>query len=402
MSMTREQLARLIDFGRRSSLDCLKMHKDIRDEGADIKSADGQLFATPLLNDCIFLKTVEADLAHGDMHYVVKTLLYFPYNHSNIYEGGDSASFDDPSLVEKLIRKIGRDLSDTESRADFKSDRPILELIEEIPTFDPFIFKSKAQQLDLEDRIHPDFFNVDEAEWKILQERIRGKIRALVERAIQGEGRASRGIVEKHVTRFLNKIWEARDVEGIEDLVESLGIPLDTAPDLFFSWKAICYYQSKYRAIEPSLKSFFAWIGGKDTSVPQDFALLPSDMREDIAYSVRVLRSRLRQNHGAVMEILNTYEEGYERFIAAGDPQPFKQFLAEADRHCHRLAAGLAAHAHSINLVYDLTSKWGNVLPSRPYNEVLEGLKTVYGTGKPRQGKDGGAVGPSMIKPVLI
>jgi hypothetical protein len=401
--MTRSQLARLIDFGRRSSLDCLKMHKDIRHEWSEIapERDSGALFALPLLNDCIFLKTVEADLVRGRMNYAVKTLLYFPYNYDNIYEGGDSVAADDPNLQAKLFKKIGRSLSDPTSREQYRGDRPILELIEAIPTFDPFIFKSKALQLDLEGRIHPGFFNVDEAEWKILQRRIRGKIRALVERAVQGQGNESFGTVERHVTRFLNKIWEARDVEGIEDLVASLGIAIDKAPDLFFAWKAICYYQSKYRSIEPSLKSFFAWIGGKETSVPQDFATLPPEMRDTIAYSVRVLRGRLRQNHAEVTEILSDYETGYDAFIADGNPARFKAFLADADRHCLRLAAGLAAHAHSINLVYDLTSRWGNVLPSRPYFEVLDGLKTVYGTGEARGADFAAGGGSSMIKPVL-
>ena len=94
-------------------------------------------------------------------------------------------------------------------------------------------------------------------------------------------------------------------------------------------------------------------------------------------------------------------QAGYEKFIANGNPESFKKFLAQADVHCLRLAAGLAAHAHSINLIYDLTTKWGNQLNSPQYFEMLDCLKTIYGTDEisafmpQREGASG-----SMIKPI--
>ena len=49
--------------------------------------------------------------------------------------------------------------------------------------------------------------------------------------------------IADHVSKFLDKIWEARDIESIESFVDSMDIPRDRAPELFFAWKAICYYQ---------------------------------------------------------------------------------------------------------------------------------------------------------------
>jgi hypothetical protein len=395
MSMSRVQLGRMIDAGRSSTLDCLTMLKDIHSESAGIEAGDaiGAIFQTPFLNECIFLKTVEAARTEAGVRYTVQNLLYFPYNHENVYEGGDSVFLSDPSVATKIAGKFGANLNDPQFREKYDGDQVILDLMGSLATFDPFLFKCKAQQRSLEDRIHPSFFNVDEREWKVLQAKIRGKIRALVERAFAGAEAADPGAIERQVTIFLNKIWEARDVEGIEDLVTSLGIPHDKAPDLFFAWKAICYYQTKYEYIKPSLRDFFAWFGGKSTALPSDFTTLAREEQDRVMRAKRILRQRLRENYQTVEGILADYEGSYRNFIDGGDPGDFKKFLSQADVLCDALAGGLAAFAHAINIQKNVAGKWGMRLRHQQHAEVLDSLLNIFGSHEPAAG--GKAAGPA-------
>ena len=383
MALTRQQLGRMIDAGRTSALDCITMIKDIRAETDGIRNDDpiGVLFANPFLNDCIFLKTIEARYTEGGVAYDINDMMYFPYNFENVYEGGDSVFLSDDGLKAKIAGKFGADPASASFGEKFEKDRDIFRLMSSLPTFDPFLFKCRAQQMSLEDRIHPSFFNVNEKEWNVLQRKIRGKIRKLVEKAFEGDADVSNTLIEKQVTVFLNKIWEAQDIDGIEDLVKGLGIPYDKAPELFFAWKAVCYYQTKYEYVKPELKQLFGWFGGKRTALPSDFSTLSREEQSAVSGTKNALRQRLRENFRNIEKILSDYEASYDNFIDNGNPEDFKKFLGKADILCNSLAGGLAAFSHAINIYRKVTSIWGSRLQFRQHTEVLESFTNIFGSG---------------------
>src|SRR3546814_163224 len=205
---------------------------------------------------------MERDCSLYNAFRSVRTVIYFPSNLPNVSEGWDSALFDDPSFHRVLELKTGVDANGATPPVGHVMDLEVLDMIDTLPTLDPFLLRSKAEQLDLHARIHPLYFNISEEEWTRLRAPIRTKIRTLVRRACtSGVGGASADRIEQHVTRFLAKIWEAKDVEGIEDFVRSLEISADRAPDLFFAWKAICYYQARFEDFLPRLRDFYGWLG---------------------------------------------------------------------------------------------------------------------------------------------
>jgi hypothetical protein len=380
MTMDRQQLARAIDVGRSSALNCFQMTKDIRVQAKAIDAEDPlrKLFRITALNDSIFFKVIETSQQSGHLVYSVETLLYFPFNHANIYEGGDSVLFSDPKFLPKLYDKTGVDTGTDEGREKIDNDRPILEMIESLPTLDPFLLKSKAQQLGIEDRIHPNYFNISLEDWRRIQAPIRKKISALVLRALGGDADEDDPVIEQHVSKFLSKIWEARDVDGIEDFVRSLDIPVEKAPELFFAWKAICFYQVQFQTISPHLKNLYAWIGNDNTALPVDLKVLPYDDRQEIKYKLRIVRNRLRENHDDIRNILSTYEKSYSAFIKQGEPKMFKEFLGRADEHYIELAASISSNTHAINLLYDQTKRWGKQLKSPQYHELIDCFMSIY------------------------
>jgi len=265
MPMDRMELSNVINAGRSTAFNVFEI-------GQRIPADDpvGKLFRNKTLNKTLFFKLMERNSGQYNMVSTVQTLLYFPYNLDNVHEGGDSILFDDPSFNRVLQAKTGADSKSEESQVDYVMDLEILEMIYSLPTLDPFLLRSKSEQLDLDDRVHPYYFMISEDDWKRIRLPIRTKIRTLVRRAYTDGGSAPTEKIEQHVSRFLTKIWEARDIEGIEDFVRSMEIPPERAPELFFAWKAICYYQVQFDDHLPRMKKFFAWLGDDKSAIPID------------------------------------------------------------------------------------------------------------------------------------
>lgn len=381
MSMDRQQLARAIDVGRASTLNCFETTKDIAGIAAGIADDDprGPMFRNRYLNDSIVFKVVDSTIVRGKRTYSIETLIYFPYNHQNIYEGGDSILVSDARRVEKLQHKCGLDPDDEARADDYQWDDEMLEMIDTLPTLDPFLLKCKAQQTGIEEQLNPAYFNITLEEWNQIQAPIRQKIEALVRKAL-GLGSGDAGAkIEEHVSKFLKKIWEARDIEGIEDFVHSMDMPAERAPELFFAWKAICYYQVQFSEVEPALRQLFAWVGDPKKSLPVDMGGLRFDTQEQIRRELKLLRARLRENYLSIQETLKNYEESYRQFIEDGRPAGFKAFLSEADEHYTDLAACLSSNAHAINLLQDQLRRTGAVIQSDQHRQLMDCFLGVFG-----------------------
>jgi hypothetical protein len=290
--MDRQTLARTLDAGRTSTLNCFATTADIAAMSAEVRESDaiGPLFSNKYLNNTIILKVIAQKRQHQRRTYTTDTLIYFPYNAENIYEGGDSVLYSDAKRDAKLRHKCGFDPDDPAQQADVEHDNRLLELLADIPTLDPFLLREKAMQMDIEGDINPVYFNLTQEEWSTFQAPIRDKIDALVRKALGVTHNLETSDIADHVSNFLDKIWEARDIESIEGFVDSMEIPRERAPELFFAWKAICYYQARTRALEPSLKRLFQWIGDSRTALPIDLMTLRKELREQIDAEITLLK----------------------------------------------------------------------------------------------------------------
>ncbi len=373
MPMDRGSLSKVINAGRSTAF-------NVYDIGRRIPASDpvGRLFRNKTLNETLFFKIMERNETQYHTVSTVQTLMYFPYNLGNVYEGGDSILFDDPGFNRMLRVKTGADSKSEESQVDYVMDLEILEMIYSLPTLDPFLLKSKSEQLDLDDRIHPFYFNISEEDWKRIRSPIRTKIRTLVRRAYTGEGDVSVEKMEQHVSRFLSKIWEAKDIEGIEDFVRSMDIPEDRAPELFFAWKAICYYQVQFEDFLPQMKSFFSWLGDDKLAIPVDWVRLMPDDRDRVEYSLLGLRDKVRDTYRSIKLVLGNYEQSYRAFINDNQPRAFKDFLSTADEDYTNLATCLSANVHALNIWSKTIDTYGKRLRYEQFNELTDTLSILF------------------------
>lgn len=379
--MDRQTLARMLDAGRASTLDCFATTVDIAAMGAKVPDGDriGPLFRNKYLNHCIVLKVITTARRNRQRVHHTDTLIYFPYNASNIYEGGDSVLYSDPNRDAQLRHKCGFDPEDPSQHEAIEHDQQVLALLADIPTLDPFLLREKALQMEVADEIHPAYFNLTQDEWTAFQTPIREKIDALVRKALGVTHNLETSDIAAHVTNFLDKIWEARDIDTIEGFVDSMALPRERAPELFFAWKAICYYQAQTRALEPALKRLFQWIGDPRTALPIDLVTLRKELRDQIDAELQLLKQRMREYYRATTAIIDRYEDSYRRFIAHDNPDPFKRFLGDAQDQFQSLAACLSANAHAVNLIEDQWRRGGPQVYAVQHRELLDCLLMIYG-----------------------
>ena len=164
----------------------------------------GLLFKTRIMNHSVILKRFEPALATARQPVVVTTVVYFPYDIHNRYDGGESLDFNAYSFHSDLSFKITKDETTTEIQEQIHEDMEVLKLINSMHSLDPFMFKSKAEQQEADGNIHDAYFAISPQEWDKIRLPIRDKIQKLVSKALgampEGDDNLAR---EQYVERFL-------------------------------------------------------------------------------------------------------------------------------------------------------------------------------------------------------
>ena len=95
--MNRSQLHNVIESGRSVALDCYAIGGSIADD-----DSVGKLFENDILNKSVILKRYEKATPDDPSSMSVTTLVYFPYDFENVYDGGGSVSLEDRKCVSTL------------------------------------------------------------------------------------------------------------------------------------------------------------------------------------------------------------------------------------------------------------------------------------------------------------
>ena len=95
--------------GLQSGLESAFPQPSVRTVRSPLSRLTTTRFRNKYLNNCIVLKVVAATRQRRRRVYTTDTLIYFPYNGNNIYEGGDSVLVSDPKRDVILSQKCGFD-----------------------------------------------------------------------------------------------------------------------------------------------------------------------------------------------------------------------------------------------------------------------------------------------------
>ena len=374
--MDRSQLRNMIESGRAIALDCYAIGKSIP---AD--DPIGQLFQTDLLNKSVLIKRYQPALATARLDVHVDTVVYFPYDFENPYDGGESIDFNGFGFPGFLLDKVSRGAESPEMVERVNKDVEVLSLVHSMHSLDPFMFKSRAEQQGIDKNIHPDYFAISDSEWDKIRLPIREKISRLVTKALGGsQDGQDNPTREKYIEQFLMKIWEAKDIDGIEPFVKTMKIAENRAPEVFFAWKAVCYYQVRFNELGDDLKTLFHWTGNDQLCSPVNILEVSKEEQNLLIARRDQLREKMRAGHLKAHQVLLEYENSYNQFIEADKPQAFMDFLESKSANSYlNLAAHVSVATHSCNLWKWYMGQYGGRLDHQPFMELFDGLAALNG-----------------------
>ena len=373
--MDRSQLRNMIDSGRAIAMDCHAIGKQIEDD-----DSIGPLFQTRLLNNSVLIKRYEPALETARQPVVITTLVYFPYDYNNVYEGGESIAFNDPGFHSALAFKIAKGVvsSDVQERIDNDMNR--LRLVDSMHSLDPFMFRSRLEQLDVDGEVNSAYYAISAREWEKIRTPIRDKISKLVSKALGSMEQKEDNLARlQYVERFLIKIWEAKDVQGIEPFIQAMQLEPERAPEVFFAWKAVCYYQVRFADTLQALKTLFQWVGNNRLCFPVDFVTRSQEELRHIEEKRDVLRKKMREGYINAQTVLSEYEHSYNEFVERDQPQTFMSFLENAENSYLLLANHVSIATHSVNLWKWYVEQYGAEMRSAQFDELFDGLSLLYG-----------------------
>ena len=373
--MDRSQLRNMIDSGRAIALDCHAIGRSIPED-----DEVGKLFKTRTMNDSILMKRYEPAGETARQPVIVTTVVYFPYDSKNVYEGGESLDFNDAEFHSALSLKIAMGDATEDLQGQINADMDALNLLNSMHSLDPFMLKSKAEQLEVDGGIHDAYFAISQQEWDKIRLPIRDKIQKLVAKALGGGSEGEDNIArEQYVERFLMKIWEAKDVNGIEPFIQAMQLEPERAPEIFFAWKAVCYYQVRFSGLLEALKTMFKWAGHNQLCFPVDHVSLSADEIRNIKEKRSQLRQKMRDGYVNAHKVLSQYEHSYNEFVENDRPQTFMSFLENAEDSYLLLANHVSVATHSVNLWKWYVEQYGGEMRKTQFFELFEGLTMLYG-----------------------
>ena len=83
----------------------------------------------------------------------------------------------------------------------------------------------------------------------------------------------------------------------------------ENAPEVFFVWKAVCYYQVRYNDMLNSLKALFQWVGHNKLCSPMNRLSLMPDEKRKFEAKRDGLRQKMREGYITANKVIAEYED---------------------------------------------------------------------------------------------
>lgn len=327
---------------------CARTAELIREAGPDANEDDlDLLFRTRELNRIVLIKEARTDRNSAPFQFghPVGTKLYLPYNPDRIFDGGKSAFLDDPRIEEILLDHVGLDR--TRNADDVKRDMGLVQLLDEVPSLDPFLLKDK---LDTEGiKANELYFQIEESEAKAIRSYFAEKMRPIISFAFEGSEDLQKG----RTNALVGKLWNTKDIDSLRPIVEAFNLPEREASSIFAAWKGILYYDYEYKQAIPYWKEHAQWM--QQNAEPVDFA--GPERRELLDSLIDDVWRRYEEARRDLTELFLDYEEAYDiLFVRRKNATQFVEFMRNAVKAYWVLGSKMSAINHAAT-VWDMLTR---------------------------------------------
>jgi hypothetical protein len=366
----------MLDAGSSRVFNCVEIYHRLCSK----EEADPSFFKHAPFHKMTVLKEAASSRDGLTLGRRLATKLYFPYNSQDIYEGGRSIFLHDPKLIEVLNELVGlqsRNLAKDNVRSDLK----VLQVLDGLPSLDAFLMRDALELEGLSP--NPLYMEVSESERQAIFDFIRRKFEPLVRTAVGQDS-----FQDAKVGVLVDKIWEARDLDALDPLIQACRFPKNEALKIFTSWKGVNFYAFQYERSKDGIETLERWLG--DVALPR-VGHSGVDVEQMLYFKTNAL-ARLRHHRKVVDDIVQEYDTVYSQFIAHPEAAAnFVSFLYRSREIYWRLGESLSALDHGTHCWDAGTAKFANRrLPAEQLSQVLACLARILGERLPGESANRG------------
>ncbi|WP_397404816.1 hypothetical protein [Phenylobacterium sp.] len=199
-----------------------------------------------------------------------------------------------------------------------RRDRQVLELIDEIPSLDPFLLRENLKRNGFEPA--RGYFAISDADVERMYAFVRAQVTALVNLSSEKAGDSSQA-----ASRLVDKLLSNSPDEGFGPLKDGLRLNDKDYADGVFGWRGFLYYKWVLDELTPQLGTVLeevATIRPRGLSSPDSSNYLPKARRR--------LEAAISQAVYGVNRMLAVYDNAYASLTQDGQPTAFRDFLLAA------------------------------------------------------------------------
>lgn len=216
-----------------------------------------------------------------------------------------------------------------------RPDRQILDLIDDLPSMDPFLLREHLRRNGFE--AARSYFAISDADVQKMYAFVRDEVMVLV--ALSGSSSS-----QTHAARLVEKLLSSAPDSGFEPLKETLKLSDKDYMDGVFCWRGFLYYKWVLSDLTPVISSVARAITTLQPRGPRDAeasAYLPEARTRLAGAIARTLAGADR--------MLAVYDKAYGSLTQDGQPVAFREFLLSAPAMFANLGEQLGAIQHIVS-----------------------------------------------------
>ena len=324
------------------------------DIAAELKRAGPDpalLFRTTALNRSVLFKDLHAPNAgDGDTRMRVGTKIYVPFDGNHLEDGGMTVFFSRYTFANAMRDMV--DMGDKQRQADLAADIAILDTLNSLPTFAPFLVKDCFSRNAI--KADPLYSAIPEDEWKAIQEHIRGRFSQILCAVSGGAANSKQAAMDK----LIDKLWDLKDIPALEGLAAAFGLDPSNCVETFYSWKGILYFAWVFTEVRETTYEMLGWIDNWHNLI----TVYPPNQRAAPKEGFEHARRAISKMLNRVETTLTEYDHAFdELFVSGSGPHRFVKFLASASDHFQTCGAGLGLLQHA----YEVWNNSTRAFPER-------------------------------------
>jgi hypothetical protein len=315
------------------------------------------LFKCEPLNRALIVKHALRPQEHALFDYpsTHATKIIFPFSATELSLGGTSVLLGETQF-EKIFRSL---VGDGQPQADLDTDLELLHLLNEVPSFDPFLLREQLRRLEREPARC--FFEVSDADVAGMMQFVAKEIEPLTALAFGASGRK----IEKLSARLSEKLMLDEGAQLLEPLRTALNMNPAQYREGVFAWKGFLYYKWSLAALKAGNESFARSIAMCRIVGGGAVAKLEVDKLR------RAVLSRTNLVLTRTVAAMDDYESAFAA-LSRGQPGSFRDFLLSAPGR-------FIALGEAIGVVKHMQSLWGFRFPAgaAPAMDADDALSTL-------------------------